>query len=442
MGLFALDNILLENDTSYTHKDNYVIDIDNIGYIDKAVQEHSFIQDGYDAILEMNAMYCNAEKEFYTRILGSYGNNNIINEGFSDFFDSIKKIIKKFIEWIKKIFKEFVAKLAALVGSEKYIKKHKDLFNKFSSEDEFEFQGYKFTNVHDNDIPKSGAVEIFNSSNDFNTAFSDAKWYNSLDFNDSNFFGDISADATASYYNTNAGDTKTYKSHDDFLTWDELEDGDTKIKDARKAATNKINKALDTRIDAIKDNASDFREKFRAYVLGKSGNESYDSTEFNEALFEIFRDGESDTESITIDYNFVQDAYRRFDKYKDVTKAIEKKKNEMVKDYEDLEKHLDKFIKYNKNDHKIDYDSGGRSYTSKVLGYIQTNDKIIFDQSTSDKMNSLLKVYSTRVNDMCQIHTQAFTAKLEACKDCFKQDKKILNKAIQQVLKRSNKEDF
>lgn len=435
MGLFALDNILLENDVSYTHKDNYVIDIDNIGYIDKAVQEHSFIQDGYNAILEMNAMYCNAEKEFYTRILGSYGDNNIINEGFSDFFDSIKKIIKKFIEWIKKIFKEFIAKLAALVGSEKYIKKHKDLFNKFSSEDEFEFQGYKFTNVHDNDIPKSGAVEIFDSSNDFNKAFSDAKWYNGLDFNSAAFFGD------ASYYNTSASD-KTYKTHSDFLTWEDLEDKDTTIKDARREATNKINKALDTRIDAIKDNASDFREKFRAYVLGKSGNESYDSTEFNEALFEIFRDGESDTESITIDYNFVQDAYRRFDKYKDVTKAIEKKKNEMIKDYEDLEKHLDKFIKYNKTEHKIDYDSGGRSYTSKILGNINQNDRIIFDQSTSDKMSSLLKVYSTRVNDMCQIHTQAFTAKLEACKDCFKQDKKILNKAIQQVLKRSNKEDF
>lgn len=433
MGLFALDNILLENDTSYTHKDNYVIDIDNIGYIDKAVQEHSFIQDGYDAILEMNAMYCNAEKEFYTRILGSYGDNNIINEGFSDFFDSIKKIIKKFIEWIKKIFKEFVAKLAALVGSEKYIKKHKDLFNKFSSEDEFEFQGYKFTNVHDNDIPKSGAVEIFNSSNsnDFNSAFSDAKWYNSLDFNSDDFFGD----GTGKYY-----DDATKKT--DFNKWEDLDDKDTTIKDARREATNKINKALDTRIDAIKDNASDFREKFRAYVLGKSGNESYDSTEFNEALFEIFRDGESDTESITIDYNFVQDAYRRFDKYKDVTKAIEKKKNEMIKDYEDLEKHLDKFIKYNKNDHKIDYDIGGREYTDRILNNIGKNNKIIFDQSTSDKMSSLLKVYSTRVNDMCQIHTQAFTAKLEACKDCFKQDKKILNKAIQQVLKRSNKEDF
>lgn len=438
MGLFSLDNILLENGNNNSSSSS-VIDIDDIGYIDKAVQEHSFVQDGYDAILEMNAMYCNAEKEFYTRILGSYGDNDIINEGFSNFFDSIKKIIKKFIEWIKKIFKEFVAKLAALVGSEKYIKKHKDLFNKFSSEDEFEFQGYNFTNVADDDIPKSKAVEMFDSNSDFNKAFQ----FDTIDFGDSGGFFKASSDAEAAYYNTNQDNTyKTYKNTDDFSKWDDIADGDTALKTARTNATKAINTKLDNRIEAIKDNASDFREKFRAYVIGKTGNETYDSTEFSEALFEVFRDGESSTESITIDYNYVQDAYRRFDKYKDVTKAIEKKKNEMVKDYEDLEKHLEKYIKYNKDNHKVDYNIAGRTYTTDILNRITKNEKIIFDQSTADKMNSLLKVYSTRVNDMCQIHTQAFTAKLEACKDCFKQDKQILNKAIQQILKRSNKEDF
>ena len=440
MGLFSLDNILLENGNNNSSSSS-VIDIDNIGYVDKAVQEHSFVQDGYDAILEMNAMYCNAEKEFYTRILGSYGDSNIINEGFSNFFDSIKKIIKKFIEWIKKIFKEFVAKLAALVGSEKYIKKHKDLFNKFSSEDEFEFQGYNFTNVADDDIPKSKAVEMFATDGDFNTTFfSDSKWYNKNKFFDPSNANTLFKSASeGDYYNVKAKFNASNLDGD----WTEPVKGtdDTAVA-YRKQVTDTMNKNLDNMIDTIKDNASDFREKFRAYVIGKSGNETYDSTEFSEALFEVFRDGESSTESITIDYNYVQDAYRRFDKYKDVTKAIEKKKNEMVKDYEDLEKHLEKYIKYNKDTHKIDYNTSGREYTTSVLANIGQNNNIIFDQSTADKMSSLLKVYSTRVNDMCQIHTQAFTAKLEACKDCFKQDKQILNKAIQQVLKRSNKEDF
>ena len=57
-------------------------------------------------------------------------------------------------------------------------------------------------------------------------------------------------------------------------------------------------------------------------------------------------------------------------------------------------------------------------------------------------MQSWLKIQSSKVNQMCQIHTQAFSAKLEAAKDCFKQDKQILNKAIQKILKRSDKEGF
>lgn len=427
MGLFSLDNILVPTSTKTVGlRESAVIDIDNIGYVDKNVDEYSFVQEGYDAILEMNAMYCNAEKEFYTRILGSYGDDKIINEGFSNFFDSIKKIIKKFIEWIKKVFKEFAAKLAALVGSEKYIKKHKDLFNKFSSEDEFEYDGYKFTHVTEDDYPKSGAVEVFaSSSSGVATVL--------------NFNTDYFKTSTGDYYDsaklTGAG-------FDNYDTWKDADDASKS--DVRKAATDKINAELDKARTNVNDNASDFRDKFRAYVIGKE-NETIDSSDFSDELFELFRDGESSTSSITIDYNFVQDAYRRFDKYKEVTKAIEKKKNDMIKDYEDLEKHLDKMIKYNESSHKIDYsDSASRSYTSSMLSLVRSNSpsNVIYDKSTADKMQNLLKAYSTRVNDMCQIHTQAFSAKLEACKDCFKQDKTILNKAIQKILKRSNKEDF
>ena len=102
-------------------------------------------------------------------------------------------------------------------------------------------------------------------------------------------------------------------------------------------------------------------------------------------------------------------------------------------------------IKYNKDSHKLDItnDVGRGSYTTDNLKRIDfSNVHQLYDSSTADRMSSLLKVYSARVNQMCQIHTQAFTAKLDACKDCFKQDKQILNKAIQHILKRSNKEGF
>ena len=426
MGLFSLNNILLENDNTTSSS---AIDIDNIGYVDNDVQSHSFVQEGYDAILEMNAFYCNAEKEFYTKVMGSYGDSSIINESFSDFFNKIKDIIKKFIEWIKKVFKEFAAKLAALVGSEKYIKKNAKLLNKFNSEDEFEFQGYKYTHIESYDgIPQAKAVDAFKSSNDATdgvTYLSFADNFKDLADGDYYHFG---TDMSDRFDNLNA-DTKA----------DKIEI------DRRKAATEKINSDLSKRIDDISDKNEDFYEEFRGIVIGKA-NQKFDSREFTEELFRIFRDDSDSTSSITIDSGFVNDAYRRFDKYKDVVKAIEKNKNDMVKDYEDLEKYLDKMIKYNKDTHRLDITtSGGREYASNNLRRIDfgmTANRYIYDSSTADKMQSLLKVYSARVSQMCQIHTQAFSAKLEAAKDCFKQDKQILNKAIQMILKRSNKEGF
>ena len=422
MGLFSLNNILLEQDTTHSSKD--VIDIDNIGYMSAAIRETSFVQEGYNAILEMNAFYCNAEKEFYHKILESCGDDYIINEGFSEFFDNIKKIINKFIEWIKKIFKEFAAKLAGLVQSEKYIKKHKDLFNKFSSEDEFEFQGYKFTHVDTSTIPLANADDVFATGSE-----DPSKTNNYSYLNFSKYF---KSDGVGTYYNTVPDMTN--------ISFDNVNDTEAT---RRKAATEKINKAISDDIDAITDNNEDFYEYFRGRVLGKT--EKLDSKEFSDECFKIFRDDSDSTSSITIDYNFVHEAYRRFDKYKDTTKAIEKLKNDIVKDYEDLEKRHDKMIKYNKDSHKLDitnHVSRGSYITDNLKRIDFSNVHQLYDSSTADRMSSLLKVYSARVNQMCQIHTQAFTAKLDACKDCFKQDKQILNKAIQHILKRSNKEGF
>ena len=429
MGLFSLNNILLESDNTY----NKSIDIDDIGYMDEAIREVSFVQEGYDAILEMNAYYCNAEKEFFYRIRESAGDSFIINEGFSDFFNKIKAIIKKFIDWVKKVFKEFAAKLAALVQSEKYIKKHKDLLNKFNSEDEFEFQGYKFTEITGSSIPESNAVNIFMNDQDATTGLVDITYIKS-------WFDGTEGGSNQKYYDFGSGQSA-------------LSVEDQTENDRRKAATEKINNSINDKINNITDGNEDFYDEFRAYVLGQKGKK-LDSKEFSDECFKIFRNGEDSTESITIDYNFVQDSYRNFDKYKDTIKDIEKKKNEMIKDYEDLEKQLDKMIKYNKDKRSMYFDKDvGRSYAKTNLGRlsfgadatINNSDPTtarVFDQSTSDRMQSLMKVYSARVNQMCQIHTQAFSAKLEAAKDCFKQDKQILNKAIQQILKRSNKEGF
>ena len=393
MSLFSLDNILLNESST--------INIDNIGYMDTELKNQSFIQEGYDFILEIGRDYMNAEKTFYTEVLGSYGDNEIITESFDGFFNKIKEIINKFIEWIKKVFKQFVAKINALFNNEKYIKKNQKLLNKFESQDEFEFNGYEFTNIDKTNIPAANAQEAFIDETNGKGYFNN--WYTKGDYNDT-------ADPDRTLRN---GETET------------------------------LNTALDNSLTTLNDNLEDFYDAFRGKVIGK--DEKIDSNDYPNELFSFFRNDENTTSNITIDATYVLEAYRRFDKYKDLVKSIEKTQKDMIKDYEALEKYLDKMIKLTKSDSKntLSFTSvGSNKYVSgqiTALGVTDFSAKTVYDTSTYDKMNNYLKTQSSKVSQMCTIHTQAFTAKLEAAKDQFKQDKKILYKALQQVIKRSNK---
>lgn len=411
--LFSLDNILL-NESSTINKS---INIDNIGYADIELKNYSFVQEGYDFILEIGRDYMNAEKAFYTEVLGSYGDDEIITESFDGFFNKIKDIIRKFIEWIKKIFKEFVVKINSLFSSEKYIKKNQKLLNKFESQDEFEFNGYEFTYIESSNVPQANACEIFNSASIFNNGI------------------------TQSLTGNKGVNWNSYKTVVNNMN---IEDDTTST--IRDNITTTLNNNLDTMTDELNDH-DDLLDKFRALVINKS-NDKIDSSDFPNELFMIFRNGEDTPSDITIDSTYVMEAYRRFDKYKDVVKAIEKNQKAIIKDYEALEKYLDKFIKLNKEgkSQKISSDlSSSNDFVSRQINYIggnELNDLQVFNTSTYDKLRNYYKKWSTIVNQMCTIHTQAFTAKLEAAKDCFKQDKKILYKALQQIVKRSNKPGF
>lgn len=407
MSLFSLDNILL-NESNDSSSSNSSIDISDIGYLDTELMNHSFVQEGYDFILEMGRDYMNAEKTFYSNILGSYGDDNIITESFKGFFGKIKDIIKKFIEWIKKIFKEFVLKINSLFSSEKYIKKHHKLLNKFESQDEFEFKGYNFTRINDTTVPANTALSAFKNTDAVGYLSTD-NWYDS--------------------------------------TKNNLAINDDSTKDDRTEQTRKYNDKLDEELNKLNDGLDDFYEAFRGTVINKQ--EKYDSSEYAEVLFRFFRDEDDTPSDITIDASYVSAAYRRFENYKDTIKDIEKTQKNIIKDYEALEKHLDKLIKMSDVDNTFSIATSGNTHANSEIDVLtqgsggkSLDTKTLYDKSSYDKMNSYLKVQSSKVSQMCSIHTQAFTAKLEAAKDQFKQDKKIIYKAIGQIIKRSNKADY
>nr|DAJ46636.1 MAG TPA: hypothetical protein [Caudoviricetes sp.] len=407
MSLFSLDNILL--DESVNSPSN-VIDIDRMECLDDYTKNYSFVQEGYDFIIEMNCYYMAAEKAFFKTILESRGNDIIITESFDGFFGKIKDIIHKFIEWIKKVFKQFVVKMNSLFSSEKYIKKNSKLFAKFDSRDEFEFKGYEFTKINDVDVPKADALDAFQGDNN-------GEAYLDLWYDDGSQNLDMSNDST---------------------------------KAARTAQTTALNNKLNKKLDELNDNVEDFYDSFRARVIGSDSK--YDSSEYADELFRLFRNDYDEPTSITIDSTFVMDAYRRFDKYKDTVKSIEKTQKQIIKDYEALERHLDKMLKLNKGENNVNtlsIDTSSNTYVDTQIDVLKGNGGTgakdgskVYDKSTFDKMNNYMKAQSAKVNQMCAIHTQAFSAKLEAAKDCFKQDKKILYKALSQITKRSNKPNY
>lgn len=123
----------------------------------------SNIETSYMTMTINNLIECKKElregtEQFYTSLTESDGSIEAITESFSDFFKKVVELIKKFLKFIQKMFDKFITRINGLVKSDKYIKKHKDVFNRFTSENIFIYSGYRFT--IENDIPRVGSYYL------------------------------------------------------------------------------------------------------------------------------------------------------------------------------------------------------------------------------------------------------------------------------------------
>ena len=173
---------------------------------------------------------------------------------------------------------------------------------------------------------------------------------------------------------------------------------------------------------------------FRAAVLGKEG-ESIDSEDFSSELFAIYRNNTSDKETLTIDSSYVSKAYQRFKGYEKSKNEAKKTQNALEKEYKELKNSINGMI--SKTDKKIT-----ASGTYKGQKYDAFNVTLTYnDHKVIEKMDKFIKLKVEQVNQMSTIHLMAFTAKLDAMKDCFVQDKTVLYKALNNIqgLKKGDK---
>ncbi len=376
--------------TIHEHAFSSALAIDNLATAE-AEASYDYMSECYAFLSDYNRSYFDASKQLYKTIMESCDSPEVIHEGFGDFFGKVKEIIKKFLAWIKKIFNKFIAKLNSMFKAEGYLKKNKNEFSKFKTEDEFEFEGYKFTNLYD-----GGNVPVITTLG--------------LDMENTN--------------NTLAGAFGSGK-----LNYD----------------------VLKSKYDAFEDNKEDFFDTFRGKVLGDQND--IPASQFDEECFLKFRDDSKDKSKFTITSSEVSAAYMRFDGYEKLKKSVEKTRNDIDKEYGALERYFEKSYKLSKDSFKItDYSGSHSDYVNAQkthLGMDGYDDEKKYEdtlakgapdtktKATAAEQKSLIESFlrarAAQVNQMSNIHGIAFSAKLTAAKDCFNQDKAILYKALSKI---------
>lgn len=174
--------------------------------------------------------------------------------------------------------------------------------------------------------------------------------------------------------------------------------------------------AAKSKYDALSDNLDDWYDKARAKVLNEDG--AYSEAEYAEVLFAKFRNDMNSAIEITIDSTFVNDAIRRFNDKDRILKETKNNKTKIEEKYKKIEDAFDKGVaKLSGAKYIAKYDSKEFELEDDAVNY--------FDMWTKAKAN--------QIHRLSNIHTLAFSAKLDAIRECYTQDVNILYKALYKV---------
>ena len=340
----------------------------NLDHMSIPTEESYFIK-AMNFVIESRNEFNSASKDLYRTILESGNDQEVITEGFSDFFSKIKEIIDKFIKFIKSLFQRFITALNSAMKRDKYIQKHKKDFEKFSEKNEFTFDGYEYT--FSPSIPVINALESF------------SKEFIEIDFSQ------LDSDKTA----------------------DRLKNISSKVSNQYTDFINKLE--------------NDWYDVFRGRTIGM---EKYPITqsEFAKELFALYRNETSDKTNITVNKAYVEDAYKRFENCGSLQNETKKTKERIEKEYNSIKSQVQQMVGRNK-----DMDP------SKISATIQAPDGEIptfeLNNEILATLDLFVKAKVDQVQEMSAIHALAFSAKLDAISDCFRQDKAVLYKALSKI---------
>ena len=326
---------------------------------------NSYFLEGLNFLSQLRKEKTVQEAKLY-RVMAEAGDNLwVVHEGFGDFFQWVKDFIKKVINFFKKLLAKFWVRINSIFGRDKYIENNKDQLREFGSEHEFDIKGYKFT-IKDG-IPTLDPVEKIEDT-----------------------LRKLIADADTDPNN------KSYK-----------------IK--------KKNDLKQKYIDFQED--KDKLDNERGAILGENG--PIDDSDWKDALFEKFRDGDREKITITVTSSVVTESLTNFTNYDKMKSKTEKQRDNVEKAYNRIQKKFDELAEKAKN-------LAGENVS--VSDFVDDNASERADEDKIFTISAFVRDISNRLEEISNLHVMAFTAKLDAIKDRYHQDKSIIYGAFKKIL--------
>lgn len=167
-------------------------------------------------------------------------------------------------------------------------------------------------------------------------------------------------------------------------------------------------------------NNGDWYDKFRAEVIGSDG--IILKSDFAAELFKQFRSGNSSPEDFDVTSSEVMSALTRFKGHESAISTARRTKEDIDREYNQVNKQLDNML-------KINYQDGNK--VTSIYG--PGNNTRVLTGAEISLMDLFIKAKINQVQEMSSIHALAFSAKLDALNDCFKQDKAVLYRALSKI---------
>lgn len=156
--------------------------------------------------------------------------------------------------------------------------------------------------------------------------------------------------------------------------------------------------------------------------------------DYNDELFKVYRNGEDEKITMTINSSDLLEGIRFLKEYSKTTNNIKKEQARIEREYKQLENFMGKMISKTETD----------ATDIVKLTLINPEDKktAATYNVSKDTMGTLDMFINSKINQIIEvssIHSIAFSAKLDAIKDEYRQTKSILYKGLSKIQKRGGK---